>query len=340
MKLLLPGILLFASLLLGCGSGNDPSPDTTQQNTAGTDGQTDPATTAESATTLRHRFTEGQRMDYVETMNSANRILTFGQETSFEMETSFHVIVDAVEEDGSASMAWTTDRLKMKIQGSGGTVRFDSADGEEPDHPDWQQMRGIFFPLQYVEFTFHATTDGIVSDVKLSEAAAARLEKDPTLAFMFSDSSLRENPRKLFHPLPAKPVNPADTWKHVVSSDSLPGAKVDVDVTNTYQGMENVDGQQLALLNQTSNFKTEFGPETFATMTYDDDLTRGSEWFDPKLGWYVKTDDTMVMTTVTKQGDITLEIEQTVKTELRLVPSPQPIPDSETSREETKPITP
>ena len=174
MKLLLPGILLFASLLLGCGSGNDTSPDATQQNTTGTDGQTDPATMAENATTLRHRFTEGQRMDYVETMNSANRILTIGQETSFEMETSFHVIVDAVEEDGSASMTWTTDRLKMKIQGSGGTVRFDSADGEEPDHPDWQRMRGIFFPLQYVEFTFHATTDGIVSDVKLSEAAAAR----------------------------------------------------------------------------------------------------------------------------------------------------------------------
>ena len=340
MKLTLPGILLFVSLLIGCGSDNDTGPDATQQNTASTDGQTDPATTAENATTLRHRFTEGQRMDYVETTTSANKILTIGQETSLGYETSFHVIVDAVEEDGSASMTWTTDRMKMKIQGSGGTVRFDSADGEEPDHPQWQQMRVVFFPIQYVQFTFHVTTDGIVSDVKLSEAAAARLEKDPTLAFVFSESSLQENPRKLFHPLPAIPVNPADTWDYTISSDALPGAIVDVDVTNTYQGLENVDGQQLALLKQTHKTKAEFGPEAFATMTYNDDLTRGSEWFDPKLGWFVKTDGTTVVTTVTKQGDITLEIEQTVKMEMRLVPSPKPDPESETSSEETKPTTP
>ena len=336
----LPGILLLVSLLIGCGSDNDSGSSATQQNTASTDGQTDPAATAKNATTLRHRFTEGQRMDYLEIMSAANKYPMLNQETSFEMETSFHVIVDAVEEDGSASMTWTNDRMKMKIQGSGGTVRFDSTEGEEPDHPQWQQMRFVFFPIQYVQFTFRVTTDGIISDVKLTEAAAARLEKDPTLAFVFSESSLQENPRKLFHLLPPKPVNPADTWNHVISSEPIPGANIEVELTNTYQGLENVDGQQLALLTQTRKTKTKFGPESFFTMTYKDDLTSGSEWFDPRLGWFVKTDDTYAMTTVTKQAGTSIEVEQTVKMGLRLVPPPKPDPDSDNATEATNPTNP
>lgn len=335
----LPGILLLVSLLIGCGSDNDSGSSATQQNTASTDAQTDPAATAKNAMTLRHRFTKGQRMDYLETMSAANKYPMLNQETSFEMETTFHVIVDIVEEDGSASMTWTNDRMKMKLQGTGGTVLFDSADGEEPDHPQWQQLRGVFFPIQYVQFTFHVTTDGIISDVKLSEAAAARLEKDPTLAFVFSQSSLQENPRKLFHLLPAKPVKPADTWNHVISSEAMPGAKIEIELTNTYQGLENVDGQQLALLKQTRKTKTKFGPESFFTQTYKDDLTSGSEWFDPKIGWFVKTDDTMVMTTVTKQLGTSIEAEQTIKMGLRLVPPPKPDPDSENTTEATKPTT-
>ena len=336
---LLPGVVLLVSLLFGCGSDNDSGSNTTPQNTS-TDGQTDPTATAENATTLRHRFTEGQRMDYVETMSATNTYPMLNQETSFEMETSFHVIVDAVEEDGSASMTWTNDRMKMKLQGTGGTVRFDSTDGEEPDIPEWQQMRGIFFPIQYVQFTFHVTTDGIVSDIKLTEAAATRLEKDPTLGYPFSEQSLAENPRKLFHPLPAKPVNPADTWNHVISSEPFPDITIEVELTNTYQGLKNIDEQQLALLKQTRKTKTEFGPEAFFTMTYKDDLTSGSEWFNPKLGWYVKTDDTYAMTTVTKQMGTSIEVEQTVSSKLRLAPSPKESSNSDNATKETKPTNP
>ena len=333
-------MLFSTALMIGCGDNNGTSSNTTPKPPSATADQVDTALPDDEAIMLRYRFQQGQRMDYVTNTTMTNKYPMLNQESTFEMDVNLHVTVDSVEADGSASMTWTHDRMKMKLQGPGGTVRFDSADGEEPDNPMWQQMRVAFFPIQFVQFTFRVTTNGIISDVKLTEAAAARLEKDPSLAFIFSPPQLQENPRQLFHPLPSKPVKPTETWNYIISSEPFPGAKIEVALTHSYQGLEKLDEQQLARLNQTRKTNTEFGPESFFTMAFKDDLTVASEWFDPKLGWAVKTDGTTAMITVNKQQGVSLEVEQTVKIIMRLSPAHKADSDPEITTESSKPTTP
>lgn len=315
--LLIP--LLAITLLFGCGSDNDSGSNAAQQNTASTDAQTDPAGTAEEAVALRYRFEQGQRIDFLSQTRLANNIISMGQTTETAIDIYCHVTIETVASDGTATATWINDRVIFKVQGSGGTLKFDSADGEEPDSPLWQGMKPMVRAMQNGQGNFRVSPLGVVSDFKPTKELAARLAKDPAMAAIATSGQLESVAKTLFAHLPENPVKRNETWNEVTDLELQAGIKVEQETIRTYRGEERHDGKDLVRLDNTQRVITELGSDAmYKKLQYKADATRGTEWFDPKLGWVVEETDTTVLEMEMEVNGTQVVVETTSETTLQL----------------------
>ncbi|MEE2991062.1 MAG: DUF6263 family protein [Planctomycetota bacterium] len=240
--------------------------------------------------------------------------------------------VDAVEPDGTATVTQTNDRVKFKVKGPGGTIVYDSADGEESDHPQWQGgLRVVIMAMQHAECTFRVTPGGIVSDVKPTDELVARIKEDPAIASVFTESQLKANAKAVFHPLPGGPLKPGETWEYEDESDDvLPGIKMEYVITKTYEGSEERDGRQVARIGETDEITTEFDQNSPLKYVPDDEANVGLEYYDLALGWKIESHDTSVAAVTQSLGGNTIEVETSTKVAIYLQPAAEeePVPES------------
>jgi hypothetical protein len=319
--------LLAITLLFGCGSDTDSSSNETQQNTASTDGQTDPAETAGEAVALRYRFQKGQRMDYLQKTFSANNILSLNQKTETTIDIYCHITVDDVAPDGTASVTWTNDRAVYKVQGPGGTIRYDSADGEEPDHPQWEQgVKYQVLPMQHAGGTFNVSPRGTISNFNKIAELEAWIKENPDMAVLVTPSRLEAIAQELFLVLPEKAVKPNATW-NTTSDFDIGTFNCSVATTRTYQGLETRSGKSVARVDSTQKITTELpagGP--IKKLQFKDGSTFGKEWFDSQLGWLTEKTETTVMEQEIETQGILMVVESATKATLQLQPPPGPAP--------------
>ncbi|MFP6603868.1 MAG: hypothetical protein VB862_15150 [Pirellulaceae bacterium] len=315
--------LLAVALLVGCGSDNDSGSSATQQNTANTEPQTDPAETAGEAVALRYRFEQGQRIDYLQKNRLVNNILTTDTVSEINIAIYCHITIDTVEADGTATATWINDRVIYKLQAPIGTLKFDSADGEEPDNPAWQQIKPMVQAIQNAQGNFRVTTAGIVSDFKLTKELAARLKTNPAMAAIATSGQLEAVAEGLFARLPDEPVKLNETWNTVSDLDLQGDLKVDQETIRTYRGEEQHDGKDLVRLDNTLRVTTKLGPEAmYKKLQFNADATAGTEWFDLKLGWLVEESDKSVLEMEMEVSGTLVVVESTTETTLKLQPPP------------------
>lgn len=325
---------VFLACFVGCGSKesvktpNAPAAKPNVQKTVADPGpkSVPPSVSETEGIELRYRFVEGQRMDYIMSMETDNDIINLGQKTKNNMDFYFHVTVDAVEADGSAVITQINDRFKLKVKGPGGTITYDSADGEESDHPQWQGLRQVYLPMQYAQCTYRVAPSGVVSDVKPTAELAERLEKDPSMAGILSQNQLEQNAFALFHPMPAEAVAPGATWNYPRNVAMGP-LKLEFVFTKTFRATAEQEGRQVVDITETVVSK-KIGEGTPAfDYTLDDEKTFGQEYFDPQLGWLVSMNDRTVHRT--KQGaaggvGIAVESHSSTQITIQLQPSVTP----------------
>ena len=309
--------------MVGCGSDNDSGSNATPQNTPRTDPQDDPASTGGEAVALRYRFEQGQRIDYLQKSRYVNNIISVGQTTETNIAIYCHITIDTVEPDGTATATWINDRVIFKTQGSGGTLKFDSAAGEEPDNPTWQQIKPMVHAIQNGQGNFRVSPAGIVSDFKPTKELAARLKNDPVLAAIATAGQLEAVAKGLFTQLPDKPVKLNETWSTMADLDLTGDVKVDQETIRTYRGQEQRDGKDLVRLDNTQRVATTLGSDAvYKKLQFNADATAGTEWFDLKLGWLIEKSDKSVLEMEMKANSILIVTETTTETTLQLQPPP------------------
>lgn len=144
-------------------------------------------------------------------------------------EQHLQVAIDAAKAGAVELMSRRDNRVvqeKAPRDRSGGTLKFDSADGEEPDSPMWQMMKPMVRAMQNGQGNFRVSPLGVVSDFRPTKELAARLAKDPTMAAILTSGQLESVAQSLFAHLPENPVKRNETWNEVTdrSPTSIPNA--------------------------------------------------------------------------------------------------------------------
>tara|TARA_B110000263_G_scaffold137488_1_gene119277 strand:- start:1440 stop:2465 length:1026 start_codon:yes stop_codon:yes gene_type:complete len=331
---------VLAACFVGCSSDetvitpNAPTAESSVQN-AVADPSTETAPPPASETEgiqLRYRFEEGQRMDYIMSLEIDNHIVNLNQKTKMNMNFYFHVTVDVVEVDGSAVITQINDRFKFKVKGPGGTILYDSADGEESDHPQWQGLRQVFLPMQYAQCTYRVTTSGIVSDVQPTAELAERLEKDPSMAAVITQNQLERNAFALFHPMPERAVESGATWNYPRNLE-IANFKFEFNFTKTFKGTADHEGRQVVDITETVVTKKTGEVSPAFDYDFDDELTSGQEYFDPNLGWLVSMNDVAVNSMKQNTMGIAVETISSTKSSIQLQSSVGVQPEPESSSE-------
>ena len=215
---------------------------------------------AQEKATLRLRLKQGQPYSITMTADQkiAQTINGNPQNTTQTMGVTFTLLPSKVEPDGTIHGTYTYDAVRVKMNGPGGAVDYDSAKGgEAPTHP----MARVFAALVGQKLDVVMAPDGRVTDLKggdrlveaiakaveIPEAARAGFEQQ--MKAQFGEDALKRNFEQMTAIYPKEPVAVGDTWeaeqrlslgmpmtvKSTYSLKSLAGGKATVDVRGTMQ---------------------------------------------------------------------------------------------------------
>src|SRR4051812_2500102 len=121
------------------------------------------------AETLRWKFTPGESLRYSMVQETTQGLKAMGQEfkTNLNQTVDLHWSVKSVSSEGVADMSQTIDRVRMKVDGPGGSFEYDSQAGKAPEGPVANALGPLLKALVGAEFTLKMNARGELSDVKV-----------------------------------------------------------------------------------------------------------------------------------------------------------------------------
>lgn len=206
-----------------------------------------------SAQELRYKFEEGEKL----LLNmKQNMTMSFSAEgapdtkTNMDQVTEIIWTVDEVQEDGTAKISQTVDRVRLNL-----TVppnidfQYDSASDEAPTGSVAGQMAPVLEALVGAKFDVTMNTRGEIVDLEVPDSLVDALQKSPNAAqmgSMFSRDGLEKMVQQGSLTFPEGELAPGREWKNSfeVASPGT-GAKQTVTTSYRYLGQEEVDGETL-----------------------------------------------------------------------------------------------
>src|SRR5262245_36533771 len=153
--------------------------------------------TAQAQTTLRWKFKEGDKFNYVteQSTTSVGNIMGMEIETKMGQTMDMTWVVKSVASDGGAELAQTIDRIRMKMETPFGAFDYDSKENKPIEGQFGEIMGPILTAIAGAEMTVKMAPTGEVSDVKIPEKVMESLRGNPLLAQfgpMFSEDGLKQ----------------------------------------------------------------------------------------------------------------------------------------------------
>jgi hypothetical protein len=194
------------------------------------------------------------------------------------------VRVESVDEQGTAALFQTIERMQMKVQSAQGVMlEFDSAAGKEPEG-----MAKMLTPLLEAmikkPMRLQTTTRGEVRDMKLPQGMLESMNKvggGGQAGNLFSPDWMKQMIEIAV--LPEGPVKPGDTWtrKTTVKNPVL-GEQI-VESTFCYEGTETRNGKTLDKITFTTAFKAA-GDKKEGIIGIKEQATSGTVYLDSASG--------------------------------------------------------
>jgi len=284
--------------------------------------------TAPAQKLLRWKFKAGEKLSINATQDLNIEMSVSGKSLKVSTDTLTEMtwVVDAVDEEGVATITQAIDRIKIDLESPGmGGVKYDSASGEEPAGAASQVAQGVG-PLIGARIAQKMSTLGEVLEVTIPDEVTQKLAKAPggsRLEQIFSKESLSQLTGQAGVCLPKRPVRKGDRWKRSVEV-RLPQGKVKGDVTYTHQGTATRDSRELDVI--AVELKVAFGDDgvmevetddaaVSATVKVKDQNNTGKMYFDAEAGRFVETSvrHRMVLETISGEKVILQDIRSEAK---------------------------
>lgn len=267
------------------------------------------ASTVQAQTTLRYKFKEGEKIEYVVDMSQKSATNVLGQDIDQTMKMAIELTWQTlkVDEKGNAQAKVTVSRVKMKLEGGPiGKIELDSNDKDEPENLFGQMFAGMVKGINGMEMTFTVSPSGEVTDAKVKEGKGKRKMPDfgGLGGEMFGPDTMKSTIQgSIIIPLPKEPISKDKSWSHKVDEKTAMG-RVISDTKYTYVGEVEKGGKKLDKLaiNQ-PEIKIEPGDNAKVKIKVKNGSGKGTALFDNAVGRIVDiTSDTKMQMEVEAAG--------------------------------------
>jgi hypothetical protein len=286
---------------------------------------------APAQTTLRFKFKEGEKLDYVmdQKMKTAMNVNGMDIDTKVDQVVEMTWHVKKVDEQGNAQVHLKIGRVKMNIDSFGGNFELDSANLKEDNSPTGKILGGVVGAMAAMDMTFTMGPTGEMKDTKVSEEATKKLADlpgaDKFAEFMSPEALSKMANGGVF--LPKEAVEKGKSWKQQTDAKT-PFGKMTGDMTYTYEGEEQKDGRTLAKIAVKPVLKVEADPDAQVQLSIKEQDGKGHVYFDSQAGRIVETVNESKMVMAVEVNGMTINQSITQNTSLKLKgredKSPQP----------------
>jgi len=219
---------------------------------------------ATAAEPLVWKFFEGETLSYqmIQEMETTMDLGPGGATTSAVKQTiDMTWEINSVDEEGTAILTQTIDRVQMKITAPGqGEVHFDTA-SEEPAQGFSAMLAPSLKAMTKSSFQVTMTSRGEITAVEVPEALIETMSQGSGGALLGSFATKEGFKETIVQssitlPTPEELVE-GHQWTTSFEMDSLAAGKVTTETTYEYQGSREIGGQQMEVFLPT--LKTRFG---------------------------------------------------------------------------------
>jgi hypothetical protein len=275
---------------------------------------------AQAQTTLRYKFKEGDKLEYVvdQDQKIAMNVLGMDIDMTSKLAMGLSCNILQVDDKGNAKFKVTLDRVKMVMEGGPfGKIEIDSKDKDEPDNPIEKLFSEMVKSIAGLEMSFTADNAGNLSDVKLSElkkmkkVGGAGLPVGGTAFGPDTLKSLVEG--NVLIPLPKEPISKGKSWTNKINTKTDLG-KVAGENTYTYEGDEN----DLVKLAVKPDMKIDTDPNAKIQMKVKSNKGKGHTLFDNQAGRIAGATSEATMEMEIEAMGQTIDLRTTQTTTLRL----------------------
>jgi hypothetical protein len=260
--------------------------------------------TADEPVTLQYKLEPGSSQLYQTSSNMQQKQTVAGQEisTSFTMREVTERSLRERTDDGDLEIASKNNRLYFEANiPQGGEFTYDSTKAERNTESELaEQLNKVFDRLSGATFTFTMTPRGELKTVEGFQKLLADILKENPGSAQFVGGGTDEAQRlalteRLLY-LPAKPVEPGDTWEQTTSAELPNLGTMKSRRTFKYEGPDNVNGRPTARISISSEMTFQLNMEQMGakvTGTLKTTRGEGTAQFDRAAGRLVSSKSTM-----------------------------------------------
>ncbi len=246
---------------------------------------------ASAQTTLRYKFKEGEKLQYVIEQKTKGTTSINNMEIDTKMNMSIDMTwnVIAVNRDGSAQMQIKVTRAKMSMDGPTGLIEVDSTQKNEPDDAIGKVFSQVIKATASMEMTGTMLATGEMKDIKVSEETIKAMKNLPgadKLGDILSPDSFKSMVSNLV--FPAEAVTKGKTWTNKTDAKT-PFGKVVTENTYTYEGAVQKESATLEKISIKPNIKMEPDPKAPIKIEVKDTKGSGQILFDNKTGRMIES---------------------------------------------------
>jgi hypothetical protein len=283
------------------------------------------ASAAQAQTTLRYKYKEGEKLEYVVDQDQKTTMNLLGMDIDIKQNMVMKMTWQTlkVDENGNATAKVTMTRVTLTMEGGPlGKVTVDSTDKDEPDDPIGQMFSQVVKGVGSMEMTFTADPSGDVRDVKVAEGTIKKLKKLPGIpggGEMFGPESFKSIVHgSIILPLPKEAIDQGKSWSHKMEQKAPGLGKMSVDTKYTYEGQIEKNGTKLEKLAAKPSLKIEADPDAQIKMSVKSSAGKGFALFDNKVGRIAESSNEQVIRMEIDAGGMTIDVSSTQNTTIRL----------------------
>ncbi len=282
------------------------------------------------AATMRWKFKVGENLHYAMEQKTVTTANLNGQEvkTTWNQTTNMTWSVKNVDDQGTADVTQTFDRLRSKIESAFGAFEYDSKAEKEPEGPIAAGIVPLLKALVGAQFSFKMSPQGELSDVRVPEGVAKALREAGAGAAgggagagPFSEEGLKNMIVQSSLALPKEDLTKGATWTRTTKAPTPPIGTLVIDKTYGYEGPDEQAGGHVEKIGLVSKIDLEPAPDSKITAKIKSHEGKGSFDFDNDAGRVIRSHVTEKMEMVMNimNTDVKQNIDTT--TDMKLIPT-------------------